>query len=232
MIPKKIHYVWVGGKEKPKDIKRCIDTWKGHLSDYEIIEWNETNFDINAHPFARAAYDAKKWAFVSDYIRASVIYEHGGIYLDTDVLILDNFDDFLNNKAFVGFENPDHPFTAVFGAEAGHPLVKDMLLYYDNLDNYSFEFNCNNTISVSDILINRYNCKTGNGFQVLESGIAVYPDTVLCNPSKNSVAIHVFTGTWLDEKKPIARKINAFLKLRVTSKTKASLFRKFIMRVK
>ncbi len=232
MIPKKIHYVWVGGKEKPKDIKRCIDTWKGHLSDYEIIEWNETNFDINAHPFVRAAYDAKKWAFVSDYIRASVIYEHGGIYLDTDVLILDNFDDFLNNKAFVGFENPDHPFTAVFGAEAGHPLVKDMLLYYDNLDNYSFEFNCNNTISVSDILINRYNCKTGNGFQVLESGIAVYPDTVLCNPSKNSVAIHVFTGTWLDEKKPLARKINAFLKLRVTSKTKASLFRKFIMRVK
>lgn len=232
MIPKKIHYVWVGGKEKPKDIKRCIDTWKGHLSDYEIIEWNETNFDINAHPFARAAYDAKKWAFVSDYIRASVIYEHGGIYLDTDVLILDNFDNFLNNKAFVGFENPDHPFTAVFGAEAEHPLVKDMLLYYDNLDNYSFEFNCNNTISVSDILINRYNCKTGNGFQVLESGIAVYPDTVLCNPSKNSVAIHVFTGTWLDEKKPLARKINAFLKLRVTSKTKASLFRKFIMRVK
>lgn len=232
MIPKKIHYVWVGGKEKPKDIKRCIDTWKGHLSDYEIIEWNETNFDINAHPFVRAAYDAKKWAFVSDYIRASVIYEHGGIYLDTDVLILDNFDDFLNNKAFVGFENPDHPFTAVFGAAAGHPLVKDMLLYYDNLDNYSFEFNCNNTISVSDILINRYNCKTGNGFQVLESGIAVYPDTVLCNPSKNSVAIHVFTGTWLDEKKPLARKINAFLKLRVTSKTKASLFRKFIMRVK
>ena len=232
MIPKKIHYVWVGGKEKPKDIKRCIDTWKGHLSDYEIIEWNETNFDINAHPFVRAAYDAKKWAFVSDYIRASVIYEHGGIYLDTDVLILDNFDDFLNNKAFVGFENPDHPFTAVFGAEAGHPLVKDMLLYYDNLDNYSFEFNCNNTISVSDILINRYNCKTGNGFQVLESGIAVYPDTVLCNPSKNSVAIHVFTGTWLDEKKPLARKINAFLKLRVTNKTKASLFRKFIMRVK
>ena len=230
MIPKKIHYVWVGGKEKPKDIKRCIDTWKGHLSDYEIIEWNETNFDINAHPFVRAAYDAKKWAFVSDYIRASVIYEHGGIYLDTDVLILDNFDDFLNNKAFVGFENPDHPFTAVFGAEAGHPLVKDMLLYYDNLDNYSFE--CNNTISVSDILINRYNCKTGNGFQVLESGIAVYPDTVLCNPSKNSVAIHVFTGTWLDEKKPLARKINAFLKLRVTNKTKASLFRKFIMRVK
>ncbi len=232
MIPKKIHYVWVGGKEKPKDIKRCIDTWKGHLRDYEIIEWNETNFDINAHPFARSAYDAKKWAFVSDYIRASVIYEHGGIYLDTDVLILDNFDNFLNNKAFVGFENPDHPFTAVFGAEAGHPLVKDMLLYYDNLDNYSFEFKCNNTISVSDILINRYNCKTGNGFQVLESGIAVYPDTVLCNPSKNSVAIHVFTGTWLDEKKPLARKINAFLKLRVTSKTKASLFRKFIMRVK
>ena len=230
MIPKKIHYVWVGGKEKPADIKRCMATWKNHLKDYEIIEWNEQNFDLESHPFIKAAYAAKKWAYVSDYIRAKVIYEQGGIYLDTDVLILDDFDSFLSHKAFVGFENPDHPFTAVFGAEAGHPFIKKMLDYYDGLDSYSFDFKSNNTISVSDILIRQYGCLPNNQFQVLPEEITVYPDTLLCNPSGESVSIHVFTGTWLDEKKALARKVNTFLKLRITTKKQAALFRKYVMR--
>lgn len=231
MIPKIIHYIWVGGKEKPADIKRCMDTWKKHLEGYKVIEWNESNFDIEQHPFVKAAYEAKKWAYVSDYIRAYAIYNYGGIYLDTDILLLDNFDDFLNHRAFVGFENPNYPFTAAFGAEKGHPLVKDMLDYYDELDTYHFDFKNNNTISVSDILINKYGCKVGNMYQILKEGIAVYPDTILCNPSEKSVSIHVFTGTWLDEKKAIARKINTFLKLRITSRKRAALFRKYIMRV-
>ena len=231
MIPKIIHYIWVGGKEKPADIKRCMATWKKHLEGYKVIEWNESNFDIEQHPFVKAAYEAKKWAYVSDYIRAYAIYNYGGIYLDTDILLLDNFDDFLNHRAFVGFENPNYPFTAAFGAEKGHPLVKDMLDYYDELDTYHFDFKNNNTISVSDILINKYGCKVGNMYQVLKEGIAVYPDTILCNPSEKSVSIHVFTGTWLDEKKAIARKINTFLKLRITNRNRAALFRKYIMRV-
>ena len=231
MIPKIIHYIWVGGKEKPADIKRCMDTWKKHLEGYKVIEWNESNFDIEQHPFVKAAYEAKKWAYVSDYIRAYAIYNYGGIYLDTDILLLDNFDDFLNHRAFVGFENPNYPFTAAFGAEKGHPLVKDMLDYYDELDTYHFDFKNNNTISVSDILINKDGCKVGNMYQILKEGIAVYPDTILCNPSEKSVSIHVFTGTWLDEKKAIARKINTFLKLRITSRKRAALFRKYIMRV-
>ena len=231
MIPKIIHYIWVGGKEKPVDIKRCMATWKKHLEGYKVIEWNESNFDIEQHPFVKAAYEAKKWAYVSDYIRAYAIYNYGGIYLDTDILLLDNFDDFLNHRAFVGFENPNYPFTAAFGAEKGHPLVKDMLDYYDELDTYHFDFKNNNTISVSDILINKYGCKVGNMYQVLKDGIAVYPDTILCNPSEKSVSIHVFTGTWLDEKKAIARKINTFLKLRITNRKRAALFRKYIMRV-
>lgn len=231
MIPKIIHYIWVGGKEKPADIKRCMATWKKHLEGYKVIEWNESNFDIEQHPFVKAAYEAKKWAYVSDYIRAYAIYNYGGIYLDTDILLLDNFDDFLNHGAFVGFENPNYPFTAAFGAEKGHPLVKDMLDYYDELDTYHFDFKNNNTISVSDILINKYGCKVGNMYQVLKEGIAVYPDTILCNPSEKSVSIHVFTGTWLDEKKAIARKINTFLKLRITNRKRAALFRKYIMRV-
>lgn len=230
MIPKKIHYVWVGGKEKPNDIRKCMKTWKKHLEGYEIIEWNESNFDIEEHPFVQAAYAARKWAYVSDYIRAYVIYKYGGIYLDTDILLVDNFDSFLEHKAFVGFENPQYPFTAVFGAESGHPLVKDMLDYYDGLKNYQFEFENNNTISVSDILINKYGCKIGNQFQILKEDIAVYPDTVLCNPSQESVSIHVFTGTWLESKKGLAKKMNTFLKLRITSKRKARLFRKYIMK--
>ena len=230
MIPKKIHYVWVGGNEKSDDIKRCMKTWKNHLNGYEVIEWNESNFDIDSHPFVKAAYKAKKWAYVSDYIRAYVIYQYGGIYLDTDILLLDNFDCFLNNRAFVGFENPQYPFTAVFGAEAGHPLVKDMIDYYDQLNEYKFDFEKNNTISVSDLLINKYHCKVGNKFQILEEDIAVYPDTILCNPSGESTSIHVFTGTWLEGKKGIARKVNTFLKLRITTKKKAALFRKYILR--
>lgn len=231
MIPKKIHYVWVGGNEKNNTIKQCMKTWGKHLEGYEVIEWNENNFDIDSHPFVKAAYKAKKWAYVSDYIRAYVIYKYGGIYLDTDILVLDNFDRFLNNRAFVGFENPQYPFTAVFGAEPGHPLVKDMIEYYDRLDEYKFDFEKNNTISVSDLLIKKYHCKVGNKFQILDEDIAVYPDTVLCNPSENSMSIHVFTGTWLEGKKALARKINVFLKIHVTNKKRAKLFRKYIMRV-
>ena len=231
MIPKKIHYVWVGGNEKNNTIKQCMKTWGKHLEGYEVIEWNENNFDIDSHPFVKAAYKAKKWAYVSDYIRAYVIYKYGGIYLDTDILVLDNFDRFLNNRAFVGFENPQYPFTAVFGAEPGHPLVKDMIDYYDRLDEYKFDFEKNNTISVSDLLIKKYHCKVGNKFQILDEDIAVYPDTVLCNPSENSISIHVFTGTWLEGKKALARKINVFLKIHVTNKKRAKLFRKYIMRV-
>ena len=208
-----------------------MKTWGKHLEGYEVIEWNENNFDIDSHPFVKAAYKAKKWADVSDYIRAYVIYKYGGIYLDTDILVLDNFDRFLNNRAFVGFENPQYPFTAVFGAEPGHPLVKDMIEYYDRLDEYKFDFEKNNTISVSDLLIKKYHCKVGNKFQILDEDIAVYPDTVLCNPSENSISIHVFTGTWLEGKKALARKINVFLKIHVTNKKRAKLFRKYIMRV-
>lgn len=220
-IPKKIHYVWVGGKEKPKDIKKCMNSWKEHLKGYEVIEWNESNFDMESHPFLKEAYKAKKWAYISDYIRAYVIYNEGGIYLDTDIILLDNFDKFLKHEAFVGFENDEHPFTAVFGAKPKHPLVKKMLDYYDKLETYKFDFSSNNTISVSDILIKEYGCKTGNKYQELKEGIIVYPDNILCNPSKESVAIHIFTGTWLGNKKSIKYKIIKFLKLNINNRKKA-----------
>lgn len=227
-IPKKIHYVWVGKQPKPKDISICMKSWKKHLEGYEIIEWNESNFNIDKHPFLQAAYKAKKWAFVSDYIRAYVIYNYGGIYLDTDVILLDNFDKLLNNNAFVGFENKNNPFTAVFGARPKHPFVKEMLEYYDNLTNYNFDFSNNNTLSVSQILINNYNCKLNNKYQLLKNGLVVYPDGILCNPSEDSVAIHIFTGTWLSNKKSLKYKIVKQLKLHINTKKQAKIYRKYI----
>lgn len=229
-IQKKIHYVWVGGKDKPKKIKRCMKTWSKYLKGYEVIEWNEKNFDISSHPFVKAAYEAKKWAFVSDYIRAYAIYNEGGIYLDTDVLLVDSLDDLLQNKAFVGFENDTHPFTAVFGAEKGHPFIKEMLDYYDSADS-SFNFENNNTLSVSNMLIQNYGCQTGDIEQELVTGIKVYKSGVLCNPSMDSKTIHVFTGTWLDESKKLKRKINEFIKIRLTNKKRINLYLKYIKKV-
>lgn len=234
MIPKKIHYVWVGGKKKPRDIKMCIKSWEKKLKDYEIIEWNEKNFDINSHPFTKSAYRAKKWAYVSDYIRMYAIYNEGGIYLDTDNLVLESLDKFLNDKAFVGFENKYYPYTAAFGAEKKHPFIKEVLNYYEGRE---FEFDTKdqtkavNTKIVSDILIKKFSCKVNNKEQVLKEGIHVYPDYVLCNPSGESSVIHIFTGTWMEGAKPLARKINKFIKLRLTTKKKAALYKKFINKV-
>ena len=90
MIPKIIHYCWFGGKELPIEVKKCIASWRKMCPDYEIIRWNESNFDVGQHPFVREAYKAKVWAFVSDYARLKVVYDNGGIYLDTDVETLRN----------------------------------------------------------------------------------------------------------------------------------------------
>ncbi|MBD5430213.1 glycosyltransferase [Lactobacillus sp.] len=229
MIPKIIHYVWVGGNPKPKNIQTCMKTWKKHLGDYKIIEWNESNFDIHENKYVEQAYKAKKWAFVSDYIRAKVVYEYGGIYLDTDVLVLDNLHDLLKNRAFVGFENKDNPFTAVFGAEPKHQLIKDMLDYYDDR-NFKFDKNNQlagvNTVSVSEILKNKYGAKPNNKEQWLPYGIHVYPDGVLCNPSKRSKTIHIFTGTWMEGEKPLKRKIVTDLKLHIKTPFEAGLYAK------
>lgn len=231
MIPKIVHYVWVGGNPKPNNIQRCMKTWDKHLQDYQIIEWNESNFDIHENKYVEQAYQAKKWAFVSDYIRAKAVYEMGGIYLDTDVLVLDNLSSLLENRAFVGFENKENPFTATFGAEKGHPLLKDMLAYYDDR-NFTFDQKDQlagvNTVSVSDILKNKYGAKPNNQEQVLKEDIHVYPDGVLCNPSANSKTIHVFTGTWMEGEKPLKRKVVTALKVRIKTPREAALYAKLI----
>lgn len=218
MIPKIIHFVWVGGNEKPDKIKKCMKTWKIlEESGFEIKEWNEDNFDVMGHDFTKKAYEQKKWAFVSDYIRAYAVNQHGGIYLDTDIIIRKDLTPLLDNRAFVGYETDEYPFTAVFGAVKGHPFVKDMLDMFDakqfnlELDDPYAEVN---TKTVTDILVEKYNCEIGNKEQVLLEGIKVYPKEILCMPTFSSYSVHVFTRTWLDDKKSLIRRFTTYLRLR------------------
>ncbi|WP_404341329.1 glycosyltransferase family 32 protein [Pseudoalteromonas mariniglutinosa] len=218
MIPKIIHFVWVGGSEKPEKIQKCMNTWKLlEESGFEIKEWNEDSFDVMGHEFTRKAYEQKKWAFVSDYIRAFAVHKFGGVYLDTDIIIRKDLTPLLDNDAFVGYESDEYPFTAVFGAVKGHPFVKDMLDMFDakqfnlDLDDPYAEVN---TKTVSDILVDKYKCEIGNKEQLLAEGIKVYPKEILCMPTFSSYAVHVFTRTWLEDKKGIIRRFTTFLRLR------------------
>ncbi len=231
MIPKIIHYVWVGRNPKSKLIQECIATWKKKLPNYQIIEWNEDNFDIHENSYIEQAYTAKKWAFVSDYIRAKAIYTQGGIYLDTDVRVLDRLDPLLNDKAFIGFENNEYLSAAIFGAEKGHPLMKDILDYYDQ-KNFTFDSNNQlagvNSLSVTEIVTKNYGLKLGNFDQNLSQGLHVYNDGVLCNPSGSSKTIHLFTGTWINGRHSLKQKIVTTLKRHISNPTEAKIYQKLI----
>lgn len=229
MIPKIIHYIWVGGNPKSQLIQECIATWHKNLPDYKIIEWNENNFDMHENRYIEEAYEAKKWAFVSDYIRARVIYEQGGIYLDTDVRVIAPLTPILQHRAFIGFENKDYLSAAIFGAEAGHPFMKSILDYYQNLD---FKFDDDNqmagvnSLSVTNILKKQFGLKIGNFDQNLKDDIHVYPDGILCNPSKDSRTIHLFTGTWMNGQHSLKEKIVTYLKRHIQTPKEAGLYAK------
>lgn len=136
MIPKKIHYIWLGGKEKNKLSELCINSWKRVMPEYEIFEWNENTLDIEAlckkNRFLARCFELKLWAFVSDYIRLYVLYSEGGIYLDTDVETLKSYDSLLDNKVFMGYERGQYIATAVIGAEQGNPLIKRLMKFYED----------------------------------------------------------------------------------------------------
>ena len=130
MIPKIIHFCWMSGDAYPDNIKKCIDSWKEKLPDYEIKLWSKDNFDVNSVRWVKEAFESKKYAFVADYIRFYALYNYGGIYLDSDVEVLKNFDEFLNNKSFMCYEYLNFPEAAIVGAEKGTPWVKKCLDYY------------------------------------------------------------------------------------------------------
>lgn len=133
MIPKVIHYCWFGNKQKPDIVERCINSWRTYCPDYEICEWNESNYDISKYAYAKEAYSEKYWAFVSDVARLDIILNCGGIYLDTDVELKSGLDTYLENDAFYFFECDRRINTGMgFGACAGHFSVDKMLEYYKN----------------------------------------------------------------------------------------------------
>jgi mannosyltransferase OCH1-like enzyme len=138
MIPKKIHYCWFGKNPKPEMAVTCIESWKRFFPEYEIIEWNEDNFDLSICSYVKEAYAMKKWAFVSDYARFWILYQYGGIYFDTDVEVMAPFGEILNGSGFAGREfhkNKTYPVNPGLGmaAEQGSPLLKELLAYYNTL---------------------------------------------------------------------------------------------------
>lgn len=134
MIPKVIHYCWFGGKALPEKAQKCIASWKKYCPDYQIIQWDETNFDVNRTAYTAYCYQNKKYAFLSDYVRLLLVYENGGLYFDTDVELLRSPDALLGQGAFFGFENDQFVATGLgFGAIAGHASVKAMLDLYDRM---------------------------------------------------------------------------------------------------
>ena len=132
MIPKKIHYCWFGRGPKPKLAKKCIASWKKYCPDYEIIEWNEDNFDVYQNAYTTYLYNNKKYAFLSDYARLVILYREGGIYFDTDVEVIRSFDSLLEEQAYFGFETDEYINTGLgFGVVPEHQIVQELLKEYD-----------------------------------------------------------------------------------------------------
>ena len=215
MIPKTIHYCWFGGNPLPKLAKKCIKSWKKYCPDYKIIEWNEDNFDINATPlYVRQAYEAKKWAFVTDYVRLKVVYDYGGVYLDTDVQLLKSLDDLLDYTAYFGFED-DNSCVATglgFGSEKNTKILEDILSQYEDIvfirdDGSIDDLACpaRNTEAFK-----KYGLVQNNTTQFLPENIAVFSTEYFCplsyltnkkNITINTYSIHLYAASWLTKEK-------------------------------
>lgn len=245
MIPKKIHYCWFGRKPLPPKAQACIASWRKLLPDYEIIEWNEDNFDVNSIPYTADAYAAGKFAFVSDYARFKVLHEQGGIYFDTDVEVIAPLDDVIAAGPFMGFElNPDanskqYPCGAVaaglgLGAEAEMPLYKDIIDYYKQAKFTTGLQSVTVVYHVSELLRKQgLVCKPG--IQKV-AGVTIYPadwfnpfddGTGRVNRTANTRTIHWYSKTWMDDRIrrriPLTRFIHRFIGHKFTGAIKQKL---------
>ncbi|MBQ8238026.1 MAG: glycosyl transferase [Oscillospiraceae bacterium] len=213
MIPKKIHYCWFGCGEKPKLAKKCIASWKKYCPDYEIIEWNEDNFDLDYNSFTRYCYDNRKWAFLSDFARLLVVAEHGGVYFDTDVELLKRPDELLQYEAFYGFENDHNIATGLgFGAEAKHPTIMAMKGKYEaivpNADGSYPMIVCPalNTEALMPFGLRLDGTRQNiAGAEILPADwLNPYDDpTGRLNKTNNSVSVHWYSKSWMSKGKII-----------------------------
>lgn len=209
-ISKKIHYCWFGKNEIPHQYKNWMESWKKFCPDYEIIEWNETNYDVHKSKYLSQAYDSGKWAFVSDYARIDIIHEYGGIYLDTDVELVKNIDEMLMNDGFCGFESSQYvAYGLGFGAIKNHPIIGEIKEYYDNTSFISDQGTLNqiNCPIIQTEIMKRHGLECNGEFQIID-GMTVYPSRILCGMSPNSFrlernpvayAIHHFAASWIDD---------------------------------
>ncbi len=232
-IPKLIHYVWVGKKEKSELIKYCISSWKKYMPDYHIIEWNEDNYNINKNMYISKAYSEGKWAFVADYMRFDILNQLGGIYFDTDVELIQRIpDNFLNYHAFCGFENMGYVNPGlIFACEKNCKLVREIL------SSFEYEEFCSKgrmyTINerMTDILV-RLGLSRNNKFQVIEE-VVIFPmeyfcgfDPILKEPmiTDNTLSVHHYAATWVSNNLKVKNKIRNLIKLMIGKK----LFKRII----
>lgn len=210
LIPQKIHYCWFGGKDLPEFLQKCIQSWRQVCPDYEIIEWNEKNYDVNRHRFTREAYEKKKYGFVTDMARLDILYENGGIYLDTDVTLLQSLDDCLYQNGFIGVEKWGNVNSGGgCGFIKNHPMVKKILDYRDQfsfiLEDGSLNIETNGMYETRPFLEAGF--KPNNTLQIIE-GVTVYPsyvnhpyDYMSCEMLKkeSTLSVHHFWGGWMEE---------------------------------
>lgn len=208
MIPKIIHYCWFGGQPLPKLAEKCLSSWKKFLPDYEIKEWNESNFPLDNYIFAREALENKKFAHVSDVCRLHALKFEGGVYMDTDVEILKTLNSCLHHSAFSGFENDDFVPTGIMASVKGGTWVSDLLAYYQNKSfvnsDGSLETMSNTSIITNLMLAKGF--KMNNRFQEVKDYVAFYPNDYFCpksyktgriNLTQNSICIHHFAKSWI-----------------------------------
>lgn len=215
MIPKKIHYFWIGGNPKPESVLYCIESWKKYCPDYEIIEWNESNYDFSKNEYMRQAYEAKKWAFVTDYARLDVIYKYGGIYLDTDVELIKPLDSVLVYQGYMGFDQTiekDH-YVATglgFGMEPENKIIKEMMDDYEETkkDTEDGKIKYVPCPYLNTKVLQKHGLENVDRDQMIEN-IMVFASDVLCPKSYNTLQLHItdrtlsihhFDGTWQDNK--------------------------------
>lgn len=218
-MKKYIHYCWFGGKPLPKLAKKCIKSWKKYLPDYEIIEWNENNVDLNECPFIKEAYENKKWAFVADYARTKAMYEMGGIYFDTDMLITKNIDFLLDKETFLGVEDSMMVNAAVWGAlKPKSYLAKRLLDFYKSQEH--FDMNNIYAMSIPRIItkiLDEFNFDPSiNEVQILHKDIYIYPRPYFYPLSfdfkdniftENTCMIHYFDASWVTKNEQIEMKL-------------------------
>ena len=219
MIPKIIHYCWFGDNEIPERAKKCIASWKTYCPDYEIKEWNDDNFPLeNCPKYVLDARAAKKYAFVTDYVRLKVLYDNGGFYMDTDVELLRPLDIFQDDRAVIGFENDNFVNSGqMLAAEAGHPILHEMMECYSNVDFYQpdgsmFLLGCPR---VNTQALEAHGL-TKNGQEQIVADVHIYPAdwfnpldsaTGLLKKTENTVSIHWYSMSWISPAKQIRVKI-------------------------